>query len=43
MGKGSRLSNMFASLSELLQEENCIDFQFTRTTLEQVFISFARH
>jgi len=43
MGKGSRLSNMFESLSELLQEYNVIDFQFTRTTLEQVFIAFARH
>lgn len=34
MGNESRLSTMFASLSELLKEENVIDFKFTRTTLE---------
>lgn len=43
MGQDSRLSNMFESLSTLLQGEHVFDFQFTRTTLEQVFIAFSRH
>ena len=37
-----RLSNVFASLVQILQTRKVIDFTLTRTTLEQVFINFAK-
>lgn len=37
-----RLSNVFASLVQILQTQKVIDFTLTRTTLEQVFINFAK-
>jgi hypothetical protein len=38
----ARLSTMFARLSEVLATGMVIDFTLTRTTLEQVFINFAK-
>jgi len=42
MGQGSCLSDMFEKLSTLLKDMVVIDFTLTRTTLEQVFVHFAR-
>jgi hypothetical protein len=39
---GTKLSGMFDILSNLLKESKIQDFNLTRTTLEQVFMSFAR-
>ena len=37
-----RLSTVFASLAQILQTRKVIDFTLTRTTLEQVFVNFAK-
>ena len=39
---GTKLSGMFDILSKLLKEQKLQDFNRTRTTLEQVFLQFAR-
>jgi hypothetical protein len=39
---GTKLSGMFDILSKLLKESKLQDFNLTRTTLEQVFMQFAR-
>lgn len=37
-----RLSTMFQKLSEILRTGQVIEFTLTRTTLEQVFVNFAK-
>lgn len=37
-----RLSTMFQRLTEILQTGHVIEFTFSRTTLEEVFINFAK-
>jgi len=37
-----RLSTVFGKLSQILQTGKVIEFTLTRTTLEQVFVNFAK-
>lgn len=37
-----RLSTMFATLSKILLTGHVLEFTLTRTTLEQVFVNFAK-
>lgn len=39
---GFRLSTVFRALHELITSQRITDFEVTRTTLEQVFIYFAK-
>ena len=41
-GTGVTLSATFDSLTQLLRSEAVSDFALTRTTMEQVFINFAK-
>lgn len=40
--QSKRLSTMFEKLSSILQTGHVIEFTLTRTTLEQVFVNFAK-